>query len=87
MKKKYKVVIENDSEKFKTLMLEPWGEDYGMMSKDVFEIIEEEEIEDIYFHIQFGEKYITVYVEGTSNSYPRIYQNGKELDCGYNRID
>jgi hypothetical protein len=85
MKRKYKITVENNSEKFKTLMLEPWGEDYGMMPKDAFEIIETEAEEDSYFHIAFEENYILVYAEGSGNIYPRVYQNGIELLCGHNR--
>jgi hypothetical protein len=79
----YKVVVSNDSDELKTLMLEPWGEDYVMKPKDEFEIIEED-VEDVYFHIVYSD-YIAVYVEGTGNSYPRVYQNGEELECGHNR--
>lgn len=67
-----------------TLMLEPWGEDYGMLPNDKFEIIEKEAEEGFYFHILFGEKYIWVYAEGTGEIYPRVYQNGEELECGHN---
>ena len=82
----YKVVVTNDSEEQKTLVLEPWGEDYGMMPHDTFEIIEHEAGEDFYFHIDFGE-YITVYAEGSGGIYPRVYQNGEELECGHNRFE
>ena len=81
----YKVVVTNDSEERKTLVLEPWGEDYGMMPHDTFEIIEKEAEEGFYFHIDFGE-YITVYAEGPGNALPRVYQNGEELECGHNRF-
>ncbi len=80
----YKVVVANDSDDLKTLMLEPWGEDYVMKPKDVFEIIEED-VEDVYFHVAVYSDYIAVYVEGNRNSYPRVYQDGEELDCGHNR--
>lgn len=67
-------------------MLEPWGEDYGMMLNDTFEIIEEEAEESFYFHIDFGDEYIRVYAEGPGNAYPRVYQNGEQLECGHNRF-
>ena len=83
MRKTYKAIIENDSEKIKILYLEPWGEDYVMKPKDIFEIIEDE-VENVYFHIVFGES-ISVYVEGNRHSYPRVYQDGEELELGHNR--
>lgn len=84
MKRPYKVVISNDSDVLKTLMLEPCGEDYVMKPKDVFEIIEED-VEDVHFHVAVYSDYIAVYVEGNSYSYPRVYQGGEQLEIGYNR--
>jgi hypothetical protein len=80
-----RIKISNDRDSFVTLMLEPWGEDYGMFPKDEFEIVGEDADETCYFHIVYGEKDIQVYAEGKANYYPRIYQNGIELDCGHNR--
>lgn len=67
-----------------TLVIEPWGADYGMMPKDKFEIIEDEAADDFYFHIIFEEKNILVWVEGAGSDYPKVCQNGEELQCGHN---
>lgn len=85
MKSIYKIIIENSSENFKTLFLEPWGADYGMMPQDKFEIIDEEAEDDFYFHIVIEEKHILVWAEGSGSNYPIITQNGEELLCGHNR--
>ena len=86
MKHRVKILIENDSEHFKTLYLEPWGEDYGMNPNDKFEIIEGEATENFYFHIVYNQD-ILVWVEGQSDAYPRVYEDGQELICGHNRIE
>ncbi len=86
MKRRVKIIIENDSEIFKTLYLEPWGEDYGMNPKDKFEIIENEATENFYFHIVCNHDFL-VWAEGQNDAYPRVYKNGQELICGYNRIN
>jgi len=85
MKRPVKIIIENDSENFKTLYLEPWGEDYGMNPNDKFEIIEKEATDDFYFHIVCNQD-ILVWAEGQADAYPGIYKDGKELVCGHNRI-
>ena len=77
--------ITNDRSSFVTVMLEPWGEDYGMSPNNEFEIIAEDADETCYFHTCHDEDYIAVYAEGTVNYYPRIFQNGKLLECGHNR--
>lgn len=86
MKQRVKVIIENDSKNFKTLYLEPWGEDYGMNPSDKFEIIENEATENFYFHIVYNQD-ILVCAEGQNDAYPRVYKDGQELICGYNRIE
>lgn len=83
MKRIFKIVIENDSDKPKILYLEPWGEDYGMMPHDKFEIIEEKANEDFYLQVIFN-KDILVWAEGQNDAYPRVYLHGKELVCGHN---
>jgi hypothetical protein len=80
-----RIKISNDRSSFITLSLEPWGEDYGMFPNDEFDIIADDADETCYFHIGYDEKVIYVYAEGNANYYPRVYQNGKELDCGHNR--
>ena len=80
-----RIKISNNHPSFITLSLEPWGEDYGMFPNDEFEIIAEDADETCYFHIVYEDKVIFVYAEGKANYYPRVYQNGEELDCGHNR--
>lgn len=80
----YKVVVSNDSDELKILYLEPWGEDYIMKPREEFEIIEED-TQDVYFHVQINNDCINVFVEGSGNSYPKIYSNGEWIQCGYNR--
>jgi hypothetical protein len=82
-----RIRVSNDNSFFVTLMLEPWGEDYGMNPKDEFEIVAESVEETFYFHVSCDGKYINVFAEGDRYSYPRIFQNGTELTCGHNRQD
>lgn len=86
MKRETKIIVRNDSGKPKTLYLEPWGEDYGMMPDDEFEIIESEANENFYFHIDFNDD-ILVWANGQPDAYPRVYSKGKELLCGHNRVE
>lgn len=65
-------------------MIEPWCVEYGMMPKDKFEIIEEEAEDDFYFHIMLEEKNIFDCAEGSEGAYPRVCQNGEELEFGHN---
>ncbi len=88
MKKAVKISVRNDSDLPKTLWLEPWGADYRMMPNDEFEIIEEEANDDFYFNIALNkDNDILVWAEGSEVSYPVVSQNGKELNCGHNRIN
>ncbi len=80
-----KIKISNKFSSPVTLMLEPWGEDYGMSPNDEFEIVAKGADETCYFHIVNSEKFIQVYAEGKADYYPRVYQNGKLLECGHNR--
>ncbi len=80
-----RIRISNDNSFFITLMLEPWGEDYGMNLKDEFEIVADLVKETFYFDIKYSEKFINVWAEGDRNSYPGVLQNGVELSCGQNR--
>ena len=86
MNRNQKILVRNDFKNKITLWLEPWGADYGMMSNDEFEIIEEEASDDFYFYITFNkDNDISVFVEGSEAVYPIIKQSGKELSCGHNR--
>ncbi len=66
------------------MWLEPWGEDYGMLPGDEFEIVAEDVDETFYFHIDYFDKGIKVWVEG-GGDYPSVYQNGERVYCGHNR--
>jgi hypothetical protein len=84
MSKNPKIIVENSFQKPIILCIEPWATEYGMMPKDVFEIVSEDKKSDGYFHIVFEIERITVYVEGQGTSYPQIYQDGKLLEYGHN---
>ena len=84
MSNNQKIVVENNFQKPIIICIEPWATEYGMMPKDVFEIVPEDEESDVYFHVAFGSERITVYVEGQGVSYPQIFQDGKLLDYGHN---
>lgn len=86
MSKNHKIIVRNDFQKPVTLWLEPWGADYGMMPNDEFEIIEEEATDDFFFQIDVKDENIFVWAEGGEAKYPKICQNGEELNCGYNRF-
>ena len=78
-------MISNDFVKPLLLSLEPWGEDYTLKVNETVEIIAKDCSEDFYFHIAPKTDYWAVYAEGSGNDYPRVYSNGIEVDCGYNR--
>jgi len=80
-----KIVIDNNSDKPLTISLEPWGEDYTLRAKEAVEIITEDCGQDFHFSIVYEVDYIAVYAEGNDNEYPRVYKNGEEVECGYNR--
>jgi hypothetical protein len=83
MTKTTKIVARNEYSEFVTLYLEPWGEDYGMLPNDEFEIIAEHEDESFYFHLDFG-KDIKIWAQAQSIDIG-VYQNGVLLRCGHNR--
>ncbi len=82
-KKTERILITNYSDKPLLMMLEPWGEDYTLLANEEFEIIAEDCEQDFYYNIVPTENCISVYAEG--NEYPRVYKDGVEIDCGYNR--
>ncbi len=84
MKQIVRIKIRNEFSKVVTLLLEPWGEDYGMLPNDEFEIIAKVVDEHFYFQVDFGEN-ITVWAEGQVIDIG-VYQNNKLLECGYNRL-
>jgi hypothetical protein len=81
-----KIVIRNGFENPLLLSLEPWGEDYTLLKNEEVEIVAKDCHENFYYNVCFENDYIAVWAEGGNRSeYPRIYKNGEELDCGYNR--
>jgi hypothetical protein len=79
-----KIVVKNDFQNSIILCVEPWAVEYGMMPNDEFEIIADNSVNDFYFHLVFGNKRITIFVEGGEISYPQVLQDGKLLDYGHN---
>jgi hypothetical protein len=86
MAKTERILITNDSDKPLLISLEPWGEDYTLVSKEEVEIIAGNCGEDFYFNVVYYNDFVAVYVEGgKGDEYPRVYSKGIELSCGYNR--
>ena len=79
-----RIRVSNDRSTFLTLWLEPWGEDYGMLANDEFDVIALEPEKTFYFQIDCGAKDMKVYAEGDA-SQVSVYQNGEILACGRNR--
>jgi hypothetical protein len=76
--------VTNDRSGFVTLWLEPWGEDYGMLPGDEFEIVAGDAADGFYFHVIAEDKCTKVYAEGQVTQIC-VYQSGAELSCGHNR--
>ncbi|MDQ3374879.1 MAG: hypothetical protein M3521_13450 [Acidobacteriota bacterium] len=51
MKQIVRIKIRNEFSKFVTVWLEPWGEDYGMLPSDEFEIVAKDVAENFYFKL------------------------------------
>ena len=79
-----KLRVSNDRPSFVTLWLEPWGEDYGMLAHDEFDVIALGPDDGFYFHIDCGPKGMKIYAEGHASEVS-IYHNGEMLECGHNR--
>jgi hypothetical protein len=79
-----RIKISNDRSSFATLWLEPWGEDYGMPPGDEFEVVAADAEEDFYFHVEYGEKGLKVYAEGSA-THVSVYQDGEMVSCGHKR--
>ena len=84
-KQTQRIRVTNERSDFATLLLEPWGSDFGMFPNDEFEIVATETDDTFYFHVSYTDKDIIVYAVGGSGTYPYIYQNGEELSTGHNR--
>jgi hypothetical protein len=76
--------VTNDRSGFVTLWLEPWGEDYGIMPGDEFEIVVGDAADGFHFHIIPDDKGTKVYAEGQV-THISVFQSGAELTCGHNR--
>ena len=81
---KQRIRVSNDCATFATLWLEPWGEDYGMLAKDEFDVVASDPEEGFYFHVEYGAKAVKIYAEGDA-SQVSVYHNGELLECGHNR--
>jgi hypothetical protein len=81
-----KLKFTNERTIFVTLWLEPWGEDYGMLPGDTFEVVAADVGQDFYFHLVNEEKGVKVYAEGDVGQVS-VHLEGAELTCGHNRRD
>ncbi len=81
-----KIKVTNDRATFITLWLEPWGEDYGMLPGDEFEVVAADAGEDFYFHVINDDKGMKLYAGGNVMQIS-VYHRGAELSCGHNRRD
>jgi hypothetical protein len=80
----HRIKVANDQPLFATLWLEPWGEDYGMLPGDEFEVLASDADDEFYFHIAFDRKGVKVYAEGDAEDVS-VYREGDTLFCGHNR--
>lgn len=55
-----------------------------MLPDDSFNVIAEEVSDDFYFHLDYKEKDVLLWVEGKFSALS-INQKEKPLECGYNR--
>lgn len=67
------------------IWLEPWGEDYTLPPEEEVEIVAKDVDEAFHFMILMGEE-VKIYAEGQVVDIG-VYQNGRLLECGHNRID
>jgi hypothetical protein len=86
MKRECRIKITNDFKSPKTLWIEPWAVDYGMMPDDEFEIIAEDPKPGFCFRVSIAEDALIVYIEGAGMRYPIVCQNGKELEFGHQSL-
>jgi len=79
-----RIVIENDTERPRVVWVEPWGEDYTLLSHEKLEIIARNHVEQPWFQVvEFGHG-CSVYLEGITNDY-NVLQDGREIQCGHQR--
>jgi hypothetical protein len=79
MKYKSSVQITNSTKESKMLILEPWAEEFEMLSGDTFEFVGEGEKEGK-FEIEFSENAIIVF--GWESSTVKIFCDGNEINNG-----
>jgi hypothetical protein len=80
----HRIKVSNEQPSFTTLWLEPWGEDYGMLPGDEFEVLALDAADDFYFHLAFDRKGVKVCAEGDAE-HVSVYREGEMLHCGHNR--
>ncbi|HLL16452.1 MAG TPA: hypothetical protein VK388_15445 [Pyrinomonadaceae bacterium] len=80
----HRIRVSNDRDRFITVWLEPWGEDYGMSPGDEFEVIADGVGEDFYFHVICEEKGMKIYAEGEA-ARVGVFQGTELLSCGHER--
>ena len=79
-----RIKVTNHRATFVTLWLEPWGEDYGMLPGDEFDVVAADAGDDFYFHLTSEDRDMKLYAEGDVREVT-VYNGGAELSCGHNR--
>ncbi len=79
-----RIVIENDTDRPRTVWVEPWGEDFTLLPKEKLEIIARNDAEQPWFQVdEFGRR-CKVYLETIVNDY-EVVQSGVVIQCGHQR--
>ena len=73
----------NNTKRPRIVWLEPWGEDFTLLSGEQLEIVCRADSGQPWFHVVEHEESTQVYIE--SGDYPEVLQNGQRLECGHNR--
>lgn len=77
--------VTNDRRAPITLLIEPWGEDYTLLSGETFGIVAEHSSDAFEFHWVVGEEMTQVYAEGDRDATVAVYDGERQLECGHNR--
>jgi hypothetical protein len=75
----HRIKVSNEQPSFTTLWLEPWGEDYGMLPGDEFEVLALDAADDFYFHLAFDQKGVKVRHRGHRGSTEKSSEQNLEL--------
>jgi hypothetical protein len=78
-----RIVIENSTNRPRIAWVEPWGEDYTLLSKERLEIIARGDSESPWFHVVEYDQGAQIWIEGSSDY--DVVQNGIKLECGHQR--